>query len=44
MDLEFGGDQGEGLEPGTVGPLPRVPDAGEGKRSGFGEGDGEKRA
>jgi hypothetical protein len=37
----FGGDQGEGLEAGTVGPLPRIPDAGEGKGAWFGEGDGK---
>jgi hypothetical protein len=34
----FGGDQGEGFEAGTIGPLPRVPDACEGKGAGFGEG------
>jgi hypothetical protein len=39
--VRFGGNQGVCLEAGTVGPLPRVPDAGEGKRSEFGEGDGE---
>ena len=39
--IGFGGDQGEGLEASTVGPLPRVPDAGEGKGAGLGKGDGE---
>lgn len=34
----FGRDQGEGLEASSVRPLPRVPDGGEGKRAGFGEG------
>lgn len=37
----FGGDQGEGLKAGAVGPLPRVPDACEGEGSGFDGGDGE---
>jgi hypothetical protein len=41
--VRFGGDQGVCLEAGTVGLLPRVPDAGEGKRFRFGEGDGETR-
>ena len=37
----FGGNQGEGLEVGSVRPLPGVPDAGEGERAGLGQGDVE---
>jgi hypothetical protein len=36
----FGCNDREGLEVGSVRPLPGVPDAGEGERSGFGESDG----
>jgi hypothetical protein len=36
-------DDREGLEAGTVGPLPRVPDTCEGEGSGFGECNGENR-
>jgi hypothetical protein len=45
MDLSdefigFGGDDRESLEIASVRPLPRIPDAGEGERSRFGESDG----
>jgi hypothetical protein len=39
--LGSGGDQGEGFEAGTIGPLPRVPYTGEGKGSGFDCRDGK---
>jgi hypothetical protein len=37
----FGGNEGEGLEPGTIRPLPRVPNTGKGKCPRFDGSDGE---
>jgi hypothetical protein len=34
--VRFGGDDCEGLEVRSIRPLPSVPDAGEGERSGYG--------